>query len=89
MNVPVKTLSVPLDLLMDIFRIITENNVPNRIKAVSVKENILWLDVKLPVDHPNRKEIVSNINALLEDYHIYVNGSPDNMDFSTYSESDF
>lgn len=88
-NVPVKTLSVPLDLLMDIVRIITENNVPNRIKGVSVKENILWLDVKLALDHPNRKEIVSNINSLLEEYQIYVNGSPNNMDFSAHSEDDF
>ncbi len=88
-NAPVKTIPVPLDILLDVLRIITENNVPNRIKAVSVKENILWLDVKLPMDYPYRKEVVSNINALLQDYHIYVNGSPDNMDFSAYSESDF
>lgn len=89
MNVPVKTIGVPLDILMDILRILMENNVPNRIKAVSGKENILWLDVKLPPDHPYRKEIASNINALLDDYQIYVNGSPDNMDFSAGRESDF
>lgn len=88
-NTAVKTIPVPLDLLMDVLSIITKNNVPNRIKAVNVKENIFWLDVKLPVDHPYRKEIASNINALLEDYHIYVNGSPDNMDFSAYGENDF
>ena len=89
MNVPAKTLSVPLDMLMDILTILFNNEVPVQIKSISVKENILWLDVKLPSDHPNRKEIVFNINALLEEYQIYVNGSPNNMDFSAYTENDF
>lgn len=89
MNVPSKTYSVPLDILMDVLRILFENNVPNRIKGISVKDNLLWLDVKLSPDHPYRKDIMANIDALLGDYQFYLNGTTDEADFSSYSENEF
>ena len=88
-NVPSKIYSVPLDMLMDVLRILFENNVPNRITGISVKDNLLWLDVKLSPDHPYRKDIMSNIDALLSDYLFYLNGTTDEGEFSSYSENEF
>ena len=89
MNVPVKTISVPLDMLLDILEILYRNDVPNRINSINADDRILWLDVKLATDHPKRKDIVSNIDALLGDYHIYVNGNADDMNFSSYTGNNF
>jgi hypothetical protein len=89
MNIPSKTYSVPLDILMDVLRILFENNVPNRVKGISVKDNLIWLDVKLPPDHPYRKDILTNIDGLLGDYQFYLNGTTDEPDFSSYSQNEF
>jgi hypothetical protein len=73
---------------MEVLQILFENNVPNRIKGISVKDQIIWLDVKLPPDHPYRKEIQANIEELLSGYRFYLNGTTDEGEFSSYSENE-
>lgn len=81
MDSSTKTYSVPLDMLMNILHILFENGIPNRIKGINVKDSVIWLNVKFPVNHPYRKEIRSNIESLLSDYHYYLNGTDDEREF--------
>lgn len=71
--------SVPLVILMDVLRVVINNDLPNKIAGINVHENIVWLRVKFPAEHPYATETRKNIEDMLADYGYYMRG---------YSETD-
>lgn len=87
-----RTYGVPLDMLLDILKIIFRYELPQRIEGVNVKESVVRLSVKYPADSPYRKEAKDNIEALLGDYGYYANGSPEDRSWDGFPpdyENDF
>lgn len=87
-----RTYAIPLDMLMDILKIVLKNELPNHIEGINVKENVLRLNVKYPPDNLYSKETKENIETLLADYGYFTNGAPDDrmyVDGQTNNENDF
>lgn len=84
-----RTYAIPMDMLMDILRIVFKNELPNHIEGINVKENIIRLNVKFPANHPFGKETKENIETLLADYGYYANGTPDEWEAYTFHKNDF
>ena len=91
-GVSVHKYAVPVDVLMDILKIATANQLPNYIDGISPNENILWLIVKYPADQLYCKKAKQNIEAILSDYEYFANGSPEDREFGVNpyeQENDF
>lgn len=58
---------IPQDVVMDIFRIISNNHIPYKIKGVREKENLLILEVDFSeVKHGDKAR--ENIESILNEY---------------------
>lgn len=71
-----KSYTIPLDLLIDILKIVLNNNLNYNIEAVNDKESSLLLQVSFDqtqFNHPKAKE---NIEYFLNDYSHFFYGSP-------------
>lgn len=87
-----RTYPIPLDMLMDILKIVLKNELPNHIEGINVKENVLRLNVKYPPNNPYSRETKENIETLLADYGYFINAAPDDrtyIDNQANNENDF
>ena len=85
-----RTYAIPLDMLMDILKVVLKNELPNHIEGINVKENVVRLNVKYPLGNPYGKETKDNIETLLADYGYFTNCAPDDPSYNyTDNENDF
>lgn len=65
---------VPVDMLMDILRIILKNGLHHYIEGINERENAILLRVFASANSLYGKHAVQNIAQLLSDYGYYLNG---------------
>lgn len=75
---PIHTSShtVPLDVFMDIARILLHNSLTWKIESINEQKNSLLIQVS---SHPNlirHQNALENIRVILSDYAYYFKGSP-------------
>jgi hypothetical protein len=76
---------VPMDVMMDILRIILKNGLRHHIEGINEKENTILIRVFPNVNSLYGKEAVRNIAEILTDYGYYLTG---NSSFSPQDEDD-
>jgi hypothetical protein len=76
---------VPMDVLMDILRIILKNGLRHHIEGINAKENTILIRVFPNVNSLYDKEAMRNIAEILTDYGYYLTG---NSSFSPEDEDD-
>jgi hypothetical protein len=70
----VKHYKIPQDLLMDILRILFNNNIKHKIDGIKERENIILLSVHFSENVDKHEEAEENIKSILQDYSDYMKG---------------
>lgn len=73
----VRSFPVPLELMMDVLKIILTNDLPNQIIGLNIMGNAVWLKVQFPAGHPYSEDARKNIETLLSDYGYFTGCAPD------------
>ena len=68
--------TIPLDILLDVFRILLKNNIGHRAEAVNEKESSLLIQISLENNNTVHQKAMQNIEVLLSDYGYFLKGSP-------------
>ena len=71
-----KSYTIPLDLLIDILKILLNNTMCYEIEAINETENSLLVQVCFSPTVPNHSRAKENIEAHLNDYGYFLYGSP-------------
>ena len=75
---PLKTSShtIPLDLFMDVVRVLLNNALNWQVEGINDKENSLLIQVSIQPGSPRHRKALENIQCFLSDYGYYLKGSP-------------
>jgi len=68
--------TIPLDLFMDVVRILLDNALTWQVEGINEKENSLLIQVSIQPASVRHKKALENIQGLLSDYGYYLKGSP-------------
>lgn len=71
-----KSYTIPLDLLIDILKIVLNNNLDYNIEAINDKESSLLMQISFDQTHINHPKVKENIECFLNDYGHFFYGSP-------------
>jgi len=71
-----KSYTIPLDLLIDILKIVLNNNLDYNIEAINDKESSLLMQISFDQTHINHPKAKENIECFLNDYGHFFYGSP-------------
>ena len=71
-----KSYTIPLDLLIDILKILLNSNIGYHIEAINETESSLLVQVSFSPTVPNHSRAKENIETLLNDYGYFLYGSP-------------
>ncbi len=66
-----KTLSVPLDVLIDVVSIIKETELQNEITGVNVNRSFIELKIEYQNGLGYHQRAIENIESILDDYNHY------------------
>lgn len=72
-----RSFPIPLDMLLDVLKVVLKNELPNQIAGINVMENTVWLTVKFPAENPHSQRCRENIETLLSDYGYFTGSNPD------------
>lgn len=72
--------TVPVDVLLDIVRILLEYAIQWQVEGINEKENSLLIQVSIQPSLPHQRKALDNMKAVLSDYDHYLRGSPGNDD---------
>ena len=77
---PLKTSShtIPLDLFMDVVRILLDNALNWQVEGINEKENSLLIQISIQSGSDLHRKALENIQTMLSDYGYYLKGSPGN-----------
>lgn len=67
--------NVPLDLLLDVLKIIFDNKLDYRISGINEKQSSILLNIAIKEGLADYKNAIDNIDTLLSDYGYYMYGS--------------
>lgn len=75
---PITTSShtIPLDVLMDIVRILLNNAIVWVVEGINEKENSLLIQISIQPQLLRHRKALENIQGILSDYGYYLKGSP-------------
>lgn len=68
--------TIPMDVFMDIARILLSNAVTWRVEGINEKENSLLIQVSIQPDSSRHRKAMENMQTILSDYGYYLKGSP-------------
>ncbi|WPV65425.1 hypothetical protein [Chitinophaga sp. LS1] len=68
--------SIPMDVFMDIVRILLNNTLDWHVEGINEKENSLLIQVSYQPHLPRHRKALENIQSILADYGYYIKGSP-------------
>ena len=67
--------TVSLDILLDVLKIILQNNIPHKLKAVFENDNSLALQISFDPAAKFHGPAKCNIETLIEDHRYFLHGS--------------
>ncbi|SEW46025.1 hypothetical protein SAMN05428988_6217 [Chitinophaga sp. YR573] len=75
---PVQTSShtTPMDVFIDIVRILLDNALTWQVEGINEKENSLLIQVSYQPQLTRHRKALENMKSILADYGYYVKGSP-------------
>ncbi len=68
--------TIPMDVFLDIVRILLDNAITWRVEGINEKENSLLIQVSIQPDLLRHRKVMENMQTILSDYRYYLNGSP-------------
>lgn len=68
--------TIPLDLFLDVVRILLDNALNWQVEGINEKENSLLIQVSIRPASVHHKKALENIQGFLSDYGYYLKGSP-------------
>ncbi|MDR6571024.1 hypothetical protein [Chitinophaga ginsengisegetis] len=77
-NKPATTSShtIPIDVLLDIIRILFNNRLHWQVEAINEQESTLLVQISQQQGNPKHQKALQNIIGILGDYNYYVKGTP-------------
>ena len=68
--------TIPLDVFLDIARILLGNAINWRVEGINEKENSLLIQMSIQSHLSHHRKAMENIQTILSDYGYYLKGSP-------------
>jgi hypothetical protein len=68
--------TIPLDVFMDVVRILLDNAFNWHVEGINEKENSLLIQVSIQHGSAQHRKALENIQGFLSDYGYYLKGSP-------------
>lgn len=68
--------TIPMDVFMDIVRILLGNTVNWQVEGINEKENSLLIQVSIEPHLTRHQKAIENIQTILSDYGYFLKGSP-------------
>lgn len=68
--------TIPMDVFMDIVRILLTGGINWRVEGINEKENSLLIQVAIQPHLLRHKKAIENMQTILSDYGYYLHGSP-------------
>lgn len=72
--------TIPMDIFMDIVRILLGNSIRWNVEGINEKENSLLIQVSVQPHLIGHRKAMENMNSILSDYGYYLKGSPNDGD---------
>lgn len=69
--------TIPMDVFMDIARILLNNTIQWKVESINEKENSLLIQVSIQLHLSHHRKAMENMKGILSDYGHYLKGSPD------------
>lgn len=69
--------TIPVDLILDVVRILLKCAIDWRVEGINEKENSLLIQVRIPVNDKRQHHGMDNILTMLEDYAYFTKGAAD------------
>lgn len=70
--------TIPMDVLMDILRILLDNAILWQVEGINEKENSLLIQMSIQPHLLRHRKALNNMQEILSDYGYYLKGSPVN-----------
>ena len=74
-NQMIKSYTIPLDLLLDILKILLSNNISYHIESINENESNLLMQLRFNPSITNNKKAKENIESFLTDYEYFLHCS--------------
>jgi hypothetical protein len=68
--------TIPMDVFLDIARILLGNAINWRVEGINEKENSLLIQVSIQPNLSHHRKAMENTQTILTDYGYYLTGSP-------------
>ena len=68
--------TIPMDVFLDIARILLGNVINWRVEGINEKENSLLIQVSIQANLLQHRKAMENMQTILSDYGYYLTGSP-------------
>ena len=68
--------TIPMDVFLDIVRILLDNSIQWQVESINEKENSLLIQVKIQPHLLRHRKAMENMQSILSDFGHYLNGSP-------------
>ncbi len=68
--------TIPMDVFMDIVRILLNNAIQWKVESINERENSLLIQVSIQPDLLRHRKAIENMESILSDYGYYLKGSP-------------
>lgn len=68
--------TIPLDVFMDVVRILLNNALNWQVEGINENENSLLIQVSIQPSSIQHRKALENIQGFLSDYGYYLKGSP-------------
>jgi len=68
--------TIPMDVFMDIVRILLNNVIWWQVESINEKENSLLIQISIQPDLLRHRKAMENMQSILSDYGYYLKGSP-------------
>ncbi len=68
--------TIPMDVFMDIVRILLNNAIRWQVESINEKENSLLIQISIQPDLLRHRKAMENMQSILSDYGYYLNRSP-------------
>lgn len=76
MKTSLKSYTIPMDVFIDIMRILLSNKIRNQIEAVNEVQNSLILRIEIVQADNVHQKVIQEIEEVLTYYGYYINGKP-------------